>query len=125
MTTTQITHARFVSVPVADQDRALDFYTGALGFEVLIDQRMGPKRWIQVAPKGAQTGFTLIADDPSYAPGSARGILLETSDLDGDCARLTEAGIPVEGPADLPWGRQATLTDPDGNAFVLAAPAAF
>ncbi|MFD4829461.1 VOC family protein [Streptomyces uncialis] len=36
---------------------------------------------------------------------------------------MTEAGADVEGPTDLPWGRQATLTDPDGNSFVLAAQA--
>ncbi|GAA3469278.1 VOC family protein [Nonomuraea roseola] len=49
--------------------------------------------------------------------------MLETTDLDADCAQLAKAGGAIEGPTDLPWGRQATLTDPDGNSFVLSAPA--
>ncbi|WP_283136323.1 VOC family protein [Rhizohabitans arisaemae] len=116
----QITHATFVTLPVADQDRAKDFYVGTLGFEVLADQQAGPVRWLQVGPKGAQTGFTLAtADQIGLAPGGVRGILLATADLDADCAELVRAGAAVEGPVDLPWGRQAALTDPDGNGFLL------
>lgn len=116
-----ITHARLVTLPVADQERAKDFYVGTLGFEVLADREMGPVRWLQVAPAGAQTSFTLAAAEQGFTPGTVKGLMLETSDLDGDCARLTEAGAPVEGPVALPWGRQATVTDPDGNSLVLAA----
>lgn len=116
-----ITHARLVTLPVTDQDAAKDFYVGTLGFEVLADKRMGPVRWLQVAPEGAQTSFTLATAEQGFTPGSAKGIMLETSDLDADCARLAQAGAAIDGPVDLPWGRQATFTDPDGNAFVLSA----
>ncbi|WP_405613549.1 VOC family protein [Streptomyces sp. NBC_01511] len=116
-----ITHATVVTVPVADQERAKDFYVSTLGFQVVVDQRMGPVRWLQVAPPGAQTGFTLATAEQGFTPGSSTGIVLETADLDGDCAALVGAGVAVEGPTDLPWGRQATLADPDGNSFVLAA----
>ncbi|MFI6604207.1 VOC family protein [Nonomuraea sp. NPDC050536] len=106
---------------VTDQDRAKDFYAGTLGFEVLADRQMGLMRWLQVAPKGAQAAFTLAtADQIGQTPGSVRGIMLETADLDGDCAELTRAGVEVDGPQDLPWGRQATLADPDGNALILS-----
>jgi predicted enzyme related to lactoylglutathione lyase len=116
-----ITHATFVTVPVADQDRAKDFYAGTLGFEVLTDRHAGPMRWLQVGPAGAETSFTLAkAEQVGLEPGSAKGIMLETSDLDGDCAELVRAGAVVEGPVDRPWGRQATLTDPDGNGLVLS-----
>ncbi|MFB9966769.1 VOC family protein [Sinosporangium siamense] len=118
-----ITHAKIVTLPVSDQDRAKDFYVAALGFDVIVDRQMGPVRWLQVAPKGAQTGFTLATAEQGFTPGSATGIVLETSDLDADCAALLEAGAAVQGPTDLPWGRQATLTDPDGNSFVLSEPA--
>ncbi|MGP3987144.1 VOC family protein [Streptomyces sp. 3N207] len=118
-----ITHARTVTVPVSDQDRAKDFYVSTLGFEVLVDQQMGPVRWLQVAPRGAATSFTLASAEQGFTPGSASGIILETSDLDADCAGLAQAGAAIEGPNELPWGRQATLADPDGNRFVLSAPA--
>ena len=35
-----ITHLKFMSIPVADQDRALKFYTEKLGFKVATDQEM-------------------------------------------------------------------------------------
>ncbi|WP_067136297.1 VOC family protein [Microtetraspora malaysiensis] len=118
-----ITHASVVTIPVSDQDRAKDFYVSQLGFDVVVDQQMGPVRWLQVAPKGAQTSFTLATAEQGFTPGSSTGTILETADLDADCAALLAAGAAVHGPTDQPWGRQATVTDPDGNSFVLCAPA--
>ena len=44
-----ITHLKFMSIPVFDQDRALKFYTEKLGFKVATDQEMGPgRRWIEL-----------------------------------------------------------------------------
>jgi catechol 2,3-dioxygenase-like lactoylglutathione lyase family enzyme len=36
-----LTHLQLLSVPVTDQDRARDFYTGTLGFELIADVQMG------------------------------------------------------------------------------------
>ncbi|MHC3472908.1 VOC family protein [Streptomyces sp. 7R007] len=125
-----ITHASFVTLPVSDQDRALRFYTEVLGFEVAVDRAMPQGRWLQVAPAGAQTVFTLAGPDlrrgpggvprkGGAEPGSARGIMLVTTDVDADCARLAEAGVAVQGPDRHPWGRMASFTDPDGNGLML------
>ncbi|MFF0185016.1 VOC family protein [Streptomyces sp. NPDC005244] len=115
-----ITHASFVTLPVADQDRALRFYTEVLGFEVAVDREMPPGRWLQVAPAGAQTVFTLSGPGMGgFTPGGSRGIMLVTTDVDADCARLAGAGVAVEGPDDLPWGRMASFRDPDGNGLML------
>ncbi|MET9891732.1 VOC family protein [Streptomyces sp. NPDC006465] len=115
-----ITHASFITLPVADQDRALRFYTDVLGFEITADLDMPPGRWLQVAPEGAQTVFTLSGPGMgSFTPGETRGIMLVTTDVDADCARLTAAGVAVEGPDDLPWGRMASFGDPDGNSLML------
>jgi len=47
----QITGVHTVGVPVTDQDRALDFYVGTLGFDKRLDADMGGgRRWIEVAP---------------------------------------------------------------------------
>jgi predicted enzyme related to lactoylglutathione lyase len=118
-----ITHVQMLTVPVSDQDAAKAFYAGALGFEVVSDETMGPMRWLQVAPKGAETSVVLAGHMPGMTPGSVQGLMLQTADLDADCERLRGAGVDVEGPQDLPWGRQATFTDPDGNGIVLSGPA--
>ncbi|MFI0540361.1 VOC family protein [Streptomyces sp. WSLK1-3] len=115
-----LTHASFVTLPVSDQDRALRFYTEVLGMVVTADRDLPQGRWLQVAPEGAQTVFTLSGPGMGgFEPGSARGIMLVTTDVDADCARLAEAGTPVQGPGELPWGRMATFTDPDGNGLML------
>ncbi|MGI5207048.1 VOC family protein [Spirillospora sp. CA-108201] len=112
-----ITHVRLLTVPVSDQDAAKDFYATRLGFEVVVDRSTGPVRWLQLAPKGAETSVVLA----NHVRGAVHGLMLETTDLDADCERLRSAGVRVEGPQDLPWGRQATPTDPDGDGIVLAA----
>ncbi|WP_084957685.1 VOC family protein [Thermoactinospora rubra] len=113
-----ITQVKVLTVPVSDQDAAKAFYAGTLGFQVLADNSDGPMRWLQVAPEGAATSIVLAAL-PGATPGGMRGLMLESSDLDADCATLREAGVAVDGPDRLPWGRQATFADPDGNEIVL------
>ncbi|MEU1706043.1 VOC family protein [Streptomyces sp. NPDC005706] len=115
-----ITHASFVTLPVSDQDRALRFYRDVLGMEVTADRQLPQGRWLQVAPEGAQTAFTLSGPGMGgFTPGSAHGIMLVTTDVDADCARLAAAGTPVQGPDELPWGRMASFADPDGNGLML------
>jgi len=115
-----ITQVQMLTIPVADQDRAKDFYAGTLGFEVVADHQAGPMRWLQVAPEGAATGLVLSAL-PHFQPGSLQGVILATGDIDGDCERLRRAGVAVDGPHREAWGTQATFADPDGNGFVLSA----
>ncbi len=51
-----VTRVGTVIVPVTDQDRALEFFVGVLGFESRMDAPFGPgERWIEVAPPGAET----------------------------------------------------------------------
>jgi catechol 2,3-dioxygenase-like lactoylglutathione lyase family enzyme len=58
---TVITRVGTVLIPVSDQDRALEFYVGTLGFEVLVDGPFGDGgRWIEVAPPGAATSIALV-----------------------------------------------------------------
>jgi catechol 2,3-dioxygenase-like lactoylglutathione lyase family enzyme len=123
MGTMTISHLQLLSVPVSDQDRAKDFYVNTLGLELIRDNQMGPaQRWVQVAPKGGTTSITLVTWFPTMPPGSLKGLVLHTPDVDAELARLREAGIEVSGPTDESWGRYGTLDDPDGNGIVLAGP---
>ena len=123
MTVTQI---QLISLPVADQDRALRFYVDVLGFNLVRDNPMRPgQRWVQVAPPGAQTSITLVTWFPTMPPGSAKGTVLESDDLDADVAALAARGLSIEGGIQSqPWGRYVTFDDPDGNGIVLQETAA-
>ncbi|MEV4759260.1 VOC family protein [Micromonospora sp. NPDC049559] len=120
-----ISHIKLLSVPVTDPDRAKEFYTGVLGFELLADNHMGPaQRWVQVAPKGAATSITLVTWFDTMPPGSLRGLVLETDDLEADVAALAARGLEIpDGVQNAPWGRYVRFTDPDGNGLVLQATA--
>ncbi len=77
-----VTHVGTAIVPVADQDAALAFYTGTLGFEVRLDAEFAPgQRWLEVAPPGASTTLALV-------PGDATEVSLATADADADHAAL-------------------------------------
>lgn len=110
-----------VSVPVSDQDRAKTFYTQTLGFELLRDDSSVPGiRWVQVAPPGGGTALTLVTWFDTMPPGSLRGLVLTSSDLDADYQRLQALGAEFDQPPTRqPWAAEAVLRDPDGNQLVL------
>ena len=109
-----VTHVGTVIVPVADQDAALAFYTGTLGFEVRMDGEFAPgQRWLEVAPPGAATSLALV-------PGETAEVSLASDDADATHAALTAAGADVDAEV-MRWGGgmppMFTFRDPDGNPF--------
>lgn len=113
-----INTVKTLTVFVSDQDRARDFYVDALGLEVKTDQTFGDNRWLEV---GAPEGTTLVLHKPfpGMSAGGGQGTILASDDLNADVSRLQAAGVIVEGPDEMPWGTQATFSDPDGNGYVL------
>lgn len=122
----EIKQVQSVSVFVSDQERALDFYTKALGFELHLDATYSPGyRWIEVAPRGATTGIALLKPYPGHPDdkiGVMTSFVLATDDIVGTYAELLDRGVEfVEPPTPQPWGSmQAIFADLDGNRFVLA-----
>ena len=115
-----ITQVQLLSIPVADQDRAKDFYVDTLGFDLVSDSPMPDGRWVQVAPKGAATSVTLVNWFETMPPGSLQGLVLESDDIDRDAAELAARGVEIKGGVQqAPWGRYVTFKDPDGNGIVL------
>jgi predicted enzyme related to lactoylglutathione lyase len=115
------------SLLVPDYDRALAFFT-AIGFEIREDTALsGEKRWVRIAPPGAETEILLAraADDGQRNVIGNQGggrvwLFLETEDFDTDHARLTAAGAVFETPPrDEPYGRVAVWRDPFGNRWDL------
>src|SRR5205814_7630791 len=64
-TSTHIKQIGRVIIPVSDQDKALEFYTGTLGFEVRADIAFGEgDRWLEVGPPGAGAALALMPPRP-------------------------------------------------------------
>ena len=119
-----LTRIEVLSLPVTDQDRAKDFYVGTLGFDLVADNQMGPaQRWVQVRPKGGQTSITLVTWFATMPPGSLKGLVIETDDLDGDVKALAARGLEVGDIDTAPGGRYVTFDDPDGNGLILQSTA--
>lgn len=116
-----ISRIRTLTAPVSDQDQALSFYVDSMGFEVRADMAMGELRWLEVAPPGSDTAIVLHPGFGGAELPALQGVILESGDVDADAERLRSRGVEVDGPTAMPWGRQATFSDPDGNGFVLTA----
>ena len=119
-----ITRVRTVSVCVADQDRARDFYVDRLGFEVRTDEPMGPPgspRWLEAAPPAGDTTLVLLTPPGMEGRiGTHTGYVLACDDLAATHHVLLAAGVAfADEPSEQPWGLWATFEDPDGNAFGL------
>lgn len=116
-----IQDVKVISIPVADQERAKAFYTEQLGFELVRDDTSVPgMRWIQVAPKSGGAALTLVTWFETMPPGSVRGLVLTSDDLDGDYRRLVATGVEFDGPPEhRGYATEAVLRDPDGNQLVL------
>ncbi|MCX5206368.1 VOC family protein [Streptomyces sp. NBC_00237] len=114
--TTHITQVATIAIHVTDQQKAVEFYVGELGFEVRRDAPFGEGRWIEVAPPGATTTVALVLK------GIPAGIRLTTRDADADHAELGTRGVDTDaevlrmGPSAPPM---FTVRDPDGNTLIL------
>jgi catechol 2,3-dioxygenase-like lactoylglutathione lyase family enzyme len=116
-----------VCVTVADTDRAVDFYVETLGFEKVVDMRMGPDmRWVEVALAGTPTTIALSPPPPDTEAGGAEtGICLDTTDLEAAHAALKAAGVDVDQEITrfgAPVPPMFWLRDPDGNKLIVVEP---
>lgn len=107
-----------MSVPVADQDRAIEFYTTVLGCEVVADREVWPgARYVEVVPPGSSVGFVLLPPD-SEIPLAVR---MGTSDAAAAHQRLREAGATLHNDAVVNLAGAPPMfffADPDGNGLI-------
>ncbi len=115
-------------------DRAIAWYTGKLGFELLEDSPQTPdKRWVVVAPGGNSGTALLLAkaanERQRHAVGAQAGgrvfLFLHTDDFRRDYALYKERGVAfVEEPRQEAYGTVAVFTDLYGNRWDLIEPRA-
>lgn len=120
---THISQVGVVMVPVSDQDRAIEFYTEKLGFELRGDTPYGDgDRWVEVAPPGAATRVALVLPQEGQSVGAPTNIGLSTRDVEADHAQLKERGVDVDDIMRMgdPVPPMFFMRDQDGNALWVA-----
>ena len=125
-------------LPVADADRAKAFYT-ALGWREDADFPISEGfRVLQFTPPGSQASIIFGTGVTPAAPGAGGAHLLAVDEIEAARAELIERGadvsevfhgrgfsdagqdrIPGKAPDGQSYGSFATLSDPDGNEFLL------
>ncbi len=114
-----------VHLKVADLDRAIDFYSGVLGFEV--QQRLpSGAAFLGAGGYHHHIGLNTWESKGGTPPPQGTTGLYHTAFLYPDRAqladalrRVTEAGYPIEGSADHGVSEAIYLSDPDGNGVEL------
>lgn len=121
-----LTHVKSTCIYSTDVDRTIAFYVDQLGMEKRSDATMGPIRWVELAPAGAETVIAVASEGyPIYSPGRVggfSGLTLAAAEPEKTYARLKESGITfLKEPERTAWGTQAIIADPDGNQIVIVA----
>lgn len=114
-----------VHLKVSDLDKALAFYNGLLGFEIM--QRYGDQAVFISAGGyhhhiGLNTWYSKNSPPaPKRAPGLFHTAILYPTrkDLAVILKRLNDAGYPLTGAADHGVSEALYLDDPDGNGVEL------
>ena len=121
-----------VSILVEDYDRAIDFYTKILNFDLIADEPLSEtKRWVLVKPKGQGDCSLLLAKasgvrQANFIGNQAGGrvfLFLHTDNFDRDFLNLITNKVKiVREPTDESYGRVAVFEDLYGNMWDLIEP---
>ena len=120
-----LTAVRSVGIYVGDQDRAKEFFTKTLGFELVQDTPMGDgpeaARWIEVAPPDRNVILVLFTPQVDRGRvGTFSNVLFECDDIQATHRQLAGRGVEfTEEPSRQFWSWWAVFKDPDGNSYGL------
>src|ERR1041385_2279727 len=102
-----IKQIKFVSIPVADQNRALDFYTEKLGFTIITDKPFDEKqRWIELRIPKADTHVVLFTTEADKnRVGTFMNLSFACDDVAKTYAEFKARGVNFDKPPQkAPWG---------------------
>ncbi len=120
-----------IMILVDDYDKAIEFYTKALGFDLLEDtKRSETKRWVRVAPPGGGCSMLLakastpeqVAAIGNQTPGRVL-LFIHTDDFDAYYAHLQSHAVEFVGePRNEDFGKVIVFKDIFGNKWDLIEP---
>jgi catechol 2,3-dioxygenase-like lactoylglutathione lyase family enzyme len=131
-----------VVIPVADVDRAKEFYAERLGWRLDADFKASDEfRVVQVTPPGSPASVIFGQGITSAVPGSVDSLILVVTDIDRARTDLVARGVDAsatfhdEGgvfhhagtkarvagpdPQRRSYGSWVSFSDPDGNGWLL------
>lgn len=123
-TRTHIGKVGVVVIPVADQDRAIEFYVDKVGLEKRADVPFGGSyRWVEVAPADGETRIAIVLPPEGQEAGNREtGISLSTDDIKADHEALKAAGVDVDPEISYmgdPVPPMFWFRDPEGNSLLV------
>jgi catechol 2,3-dioxygenase-like lactoylglutathione lyase family enzyme len=138
--TTMAMKLEVVVLPVADVDRAKQFYE-RLGWRLDADFAVSEDfRVVQLTPPGSEASIIFGDGVTAAVPGSIEGLQLTVFDIEAAAAELARRGVEVEvfhdaggvfhhagtdgrvpgpDPQRSDYGSFASFSDPDGNGWLL------
>lgn len=121
-----------IALVVNDYDEAIEFYTQKLDFKILEDTKLSEeKRWVVVAPPGAEECSLLFAkaanEKQSMSIGNQTGgrvfLFLYTDDFWRDYNKMLARDVNfVRPPTEHEYGKVAVFEDLYGNLWDLLEP---
>lgn len=110
---------------VNNQDEAVNFWTGKIGFSVISEENGEGMRWIEIAPsKDAETSIILHDKEtvkkmsPELNLGTP-SLMFHTENLDQLHSELSSKNIFVGEIIDMPSGRVFNFADGEENYFAV------
>ncbi|MGH9243208.1 MAG: VOC family protein [Acidimicrobiales bacterium] len=120
-----------VYLAVDDQDRAKQFWTETMAFDLAKDEAYGDERWIEVSPPDKSVVLALTrraADEPRREPRDNQlphsNVFFTCDDIEATYEELTERGVkfPVP-PQEMHFGWWSLFEDVDGSRYALSTEA--
>ncbi len=121
-----------LALVVKDYDEAIKFYTEKLDFKILEDSRLSEeKRWVLVAPPGAEECCLLLAKAANEIQTASIGnqtggrvfLFLHTDDFWRDYNKMCDRNIKfLRAPKEESYGIVAVFEDLYGNLWDLIQP---
>ena len=124
---------RITSIPVDDQEKAIQFYTGKLGFVKKNDVPVGDFRWLTVVSPGEEDGIELLLEPIGFEPARVYQQELHKAgipytsfvveDMAKEQERLLAAGVVFQSePMKVGDVVMAVIDDTCGNLLQLVQP---
>lgn len=112
-----------IPLPVADVDRARDFYANQVGFHLDYDVPNDIMRVVQLTPPGSACSILIgtgLGEVSQMTPGTVKNLHLVVQDVAAVREMLAGRGVPISPVTEYPNGYKfAYFSDPDGNSWAL------